>query len=68
MDLAEGLSAYRPESAAFAAGRIMVQGMRALSGQREDFAFETTRDCRAAQIHRWILFDNGSLAGLGLMA
>jgi predicted ABC-type ATPase len=40
--IAEGLSAYRPESAAVAAGRVMLERLRFLAGQRRDFAFETT--------------------------
>jgi len=40
--IARGLSAFRPESAAVAAGRVMLARMRALARSREDFAFETT--------------------------
>jgi predicted ABC-type ATPase len=40
--IAVGLSAFRPESVAIAAGRIMLARLKALAGAREDFAFETT--------------------------
>lgn len=40
--IAVGLSAFRPESAAIAAGRAMLERLRALSLARRDFAFETT--------------------------
>jgi predicted ABC-type ATPase len=40
--IAQGLSAYRPESAALAAGRVMLARLRLLGRQRADFAFETT--------------------------
>jgi predicted ABC-type ATPase len=40
--IAQGLSAYRPESAAVAAGRVMLERLRFLAAARRDFAFETT--------------------------
>jgi len=40
--IAQGLSAYRPEAAAEAAGRVMLQRLRFLARVRRDFAFETT--------------------------
>ena len=40
--IAQGLSAYRPESAALMAGRVMLDRLRFLAGERRDFAFETT--------------------------
>ncbi len=40
--IAFGLSAFRPDSVAFAAGRLMLKRMRALAAARADFAFETT--------------------------
>lgn len=40
--IALGLSAFRPESAAFAAGRAMLARLKALAASRVDFAFETT--------------------------
>jgi predicted ABC-type ATPase len=45
--IAAGLSAFRPESVAIAAGRIMLARMRALATAREDFAFETTLASRS---------------------
>lgn len=40
--IALGLSAYRPEAVAFAAGRVMLARLDHLARAREDFAFETT--------------------------
>lgn len=40
--IALGLSAYRPEDAAIAAGRVMLERLRFLARHRRDFAFETT--------------------------
>jgi len=40
--IAQGLSAYRPEEAAVAAGRVMLDRLRFLARERRDFAFETT--------------------------
>lgn len=40
--IARGLSAYRPEAAAVAAGRVMLERLRFLARERRDFAFETT--------------------------
>jgi len=40
--IAQGLSAYRPEEAAIAAGRVMLERLRYLAKERRDFAFETT--------------------------
>ena len=40
--IAHGLSAYRPEAAAVAAGRVMLERLRFLARERRDFAFETT--------------------------
>jgi predicted ABC-type ATPase len=45
--IAVGLSAFRPEAAAVAAGRVMLVRLQALSSAREDFAFETTRASRS---------------------
>lgn len=50
--IAQGLSAYRPEAAAVAAGRVMLERLRLLARERRDFAFETTL---AGQGHaRWL--------------
>lgn len=40
--IAQGLSAYRPEAAAVAAARVMLDRLRFLARARRDFAFETT--------------------------
>jgi predicted ABC-type ATPase len=40
--IAQGLSAYRPEAAAVAAGRVMLERLHFLAHERRDFAFETT--------------------------
>jgi predicted ABC-type ATPase len=40
--IAQGLSAYRPEAAAVAAGRVMLERLCFLARGRRDFAFETT--------------------------
>jgi predicted ABC-type ATPase len=39
--IATGLSAYRPESAAVAAARVMLGRLRYLAHEKRDFAFET---------------------------
>lgn len=45
--IAQGLSGFNPESAAFAAGRLMLSRVRELAGSRDDFAFETTLASRS---------------------
>lgn len=40
--IAEGLSAFAPEMAAFDAGRVMLSRLRNLADDGKDFAFETT--------------------------
>ncbi len=40
--IAQGLSAYRPEAVAVAAGRVMLERLHVLARERRDFAFETT--------------------------
>lgn len=40
--IAHGLSAFKPEGAALAAGRIMLARLKELAAARESFAFETT--------------------------
>ncbi len=45
--IAQGLSAFQPEHAAFEAGRIMLRRLRELAGQRKSFAFETTLATRS---------------------
>ena len=44
--IATGLSAFEPETVAFAAGRIMLDRMHELAAERADFAFETTLSAR----------------------
>lgn len=46
--IAQGLAAFRPDSAAFVAGRIMLQRIEELARAREDFAFESTLAGRSA--------------------
>jgi predicted ABC-type ATPase len=45
--IARGLSAFDPESAAIAAGRVMLMRLRELAAQRISFAFETTLASRS---------------------
>lgn len=40
--IAEGLSAFAPEEAAFEAGRVMLSRLHDLAAEKRDFAFETT--------------------------
>jgi predicted ABC-type ATPase len=40
--IAAGLSAFAPQSVAFAAGRVMIARVRELAALKTDFAFETT--------------------------
>ena len=46
-DIARGLSAFRPESVAWLAGRMMLRRLDELVRQRVDFAFETTLSSRS---------------------
>jgi predicted ABC-type ATPase len=50
--IARGLSPFAPERASVAAGRIMVERLRALAHHRASFAFETTLSGRGHA--RWI--------------
>jgi len=45
--IAHGLSAYRPESVAVTAGKIMLERLRTLAALGRDFAFETTLSGRS---------------------
>ena len=45
--IARGLSAFDPDSAAIAAGRVMLARLRELAGERGSFAFETTLASRS---------------------
>jgi predicted ABC-type ATPase len=46
--IAQGLAGFRPESAAFEAGRIMLRRLKELAAARADFAFESTLAGRSA--------------------
>lgn len=46
--IAQGLAGFRPESAAFEAGRVMLRRLEELARVREDFAFESTLAGRSA--------------------
>jgi predicted ABC-type ATPase len=50
--IAQGLSAFAPESAALAAGKILLARLRELAASRVSFAFETTLAGRSCQ--RWL--------------
>ena len=45
--IALGLSGFRPEEAAFQAGRVMLRRLKGLAQRRVDFAFETTLASRS---------------------
>jgi len=45
--IAQGLSAFQPERAAFHAGRVMLERLHYLAKERVDFAFETTLASRS---------------------
>lgn len=45
--IAQGLSAFAPESVALEAGKIMITHMRELAAKRSNFAFETTLASRS---------------------
>lgn len=45
--IAQGLSAFNPDGAAFQAGRIMLERIHQLAKERKDFAFETTLATRS---------------------
>src|SRR5689334_17737120 len=40
--IAQGLSAFNPESVAFEAGRVMIKRLHSLAEQQKSFAFEST--------------------------
>jgi predicted ABC-type ATPase len=64
--IAQGLSAYRPESTAITAGRVMLERLSVLVRAARDFAFETTlsgrshtrllRDARAGGYRAHLIF------------
>lgn len=45
--IAQGLSAYSPETVSMEAGRLMLERVRGLAARRVDFAFETTMASRS---------------------
>ena len=45
--IAQGLSGFDVDAAAYEAGRIMLERLRSLAAERADFAFETTSSGRA---------------------
>lgn len=45
--IARGLSAFQPAEQAFAAGRVMLERLHELAGERQSFAFETTLSSRS---------------------
>src|SRR4051812_48617315 len=45
--IAAGLAPFAPEAAALRAGRLMLEEIRRLAGERADFAFETTLSGRS---------------------
>jgi predicted ABC-type ATPase len=51
--IATGLSAFRPDSVAIGAGRVMLARLRTLAQTRADFAFETTLASRS--FARWLV-------------
>lgn len=57
--IASGLSAYRAQEVAVAAGRIMLQRLDYLSRERRDFAFETTLAGRGHHRRLKALGDSG---------
>ena len=57
--IAQGLSAFSPESAALDGGRVMLSRLAELAGERADFAFETTLATRSYV--RWL----AELRGVG---
>ena len=57
--IALGLSAYRPDAAAVAAGRVMLDRLRFLAREHRDFAFETTLSGRGHTRWLWSLREAG---------
>lgn len=62
--IAEGLSAFAPENAAFDAGRVMLGRLHELASERKDFAFETTLASRYFAAWLKELQDSGYKIGL----
>ncbi len=57
--LAQGLSAFSPETVAIAAGKIMLKRISALAESNHDFAFETTLSSRSFQPRLKKMRENG---------
>src|SRR5688572_20830457 len=66
--IAQGLSAYRPESAAITAGRVMLDRLRFLAHEGRDFAFETTLSGRAHAVWLQELRASGYTAHLAFLS
>jgi predicted ABC-type ATPase len=66
--IALGLSAFRPEEVAVAAGRIMLARLRSLADGRVSFAFETTLASRSFAPWLRELRGNGYLVHLAFLA
>src|SRR5260221_11869833 len=58
--IAQGLSAFNPERAAIATGRIMLSRIKDLAAARESFAFETSIASRAFAPRITALLANGA--------
>ena len=57
--IAEGLSGFAPENAAFDAGRIVLRRLHELAADQKDFAFETTLASRSYAVWLRELQDSG---------
>ena len=57
--IAKGLSAFRPESVALQAGRVMLERLHRLTAERADVAFETTLASRSFAPWIKVLIDSG---------
>jgi predicted ABC-type ATPase len=66
--IALGLSAFRPEAAAFAAGRAMLARLKVLASSRVDFAFETTLASRTFAPWLRVLRDQGCHVHIAFLA
>ncbi|MDO8178406.1 MAG: zeta toxin family protein [Undibacterium sp.] len=62
--IAAGLSAFNPESAAFEAGRIMLRRLDELAGSGKSFAFESTLSSRTFSVFLKRLKSQGYHVGL----
>lgn len=62
--IAQGLSGFAPEAAAFQASAIMLRRLRAMADEGADFAFETTLAARTYAPWLRVLRDSGYLVRL----